>query len=123
MAVEHYQQPLSQPGSHREQQPATKRKRRVVGLGKIETLTYLVLFVLIATVAIYVLSLKMEAHTVQTQITQIESETAIKEGEISELKTEVTDLSSYDRIYEKANELGLDLDNGNVKVAEKYGKN
>lgn len=123
MAVEHYQQPLSQPGSQREQQPASRRRRRVVGLGKIETLIYLVLFVLIATVAIYVLSLKMEAHTVQTQITQIESETAIKEGEISELKTEVTDLSSYDRIYEKANELGLDLDNGNVKVAEKYGKN
>src|SRR5699024_11190488 len=58
----------------------------------------------------------MEAYELQTEKMQLENEIAIKEGEISELKTEVTHLASYDRIYEKANELGLDLNNGNVKV-------
>ena len=101
----------------------TKTKSHVVGLKRSETLIYLFLFILIATVSIYVLSLKMEAYDLQTQITQVESDISTKEGEISELNTEVTDLASYDRIYEKANELGLDQNNANVKVAEKYGEN
>ncbi|MBY8909667.1 cell division protein FtsL [Salinicoccus roseus] len=122
MAVERYHQTLPRP--HTEQDPAqgTRKASRVVGLKKFETLVYLMLFALIAAVAVYVLSLKMEAYSLQTEKTQVESEIAVMEGEIGELKTEVTDLASYDRIYEKANELGLDLDNGNVKVAEKYGK-
>lgn len=126
MAVESYTRnvlPESQVEPKIEEKSSTRTKTRIVSLKKAETLVYLTLFVLIAAAAIYVLSLKMEAHGLQTEKTQIENEIATKEGEVSELKTEVTDLSSYDRIYEKANELGLDLNNANVKVAEKYGKN
>ncbi|MFC3419781.1 cell division protein FtsL [Salinicoccus hispanicus] len=122
MAVERYQQTLPRPQIEQEQIHGTRKARRVIGIKKFEALAYLLLMALIAAAAIYVLSLKMEAYTLQTENTQVESEIAIREGEISELKTEVTDLASYDRIYEKANELGLELDNGNVKVAEKYGK-
>lgn len=126
MAVESYTRnvlPESQVEPKVEEKTRKRTRTRVVSLKKAETLVYLTLLVLIAAAAIFVLSLKMEAYELQTEKTQIENEIAIKEGEISELKTEVTHLASYDRIYEKANELGLDLDNGNVKVAEKYGKN
>lgn len=125
MAVESYRRnvmPESQVEPKAREKSGTRTRTRVVSLKKAETLVYLTLFVLIAAAAIFVLSLKMEAYELQTEKTQLENEIAIKEGEISELKTEVTDLASYDRIYEKANELGLDLNNGNVKVAEKYGK-
>ncbi len=126
MAVESYTRnvlPESQVEPKVEEKTRKRTRTRVVSLKKAETLVYLTLLFLIAAAAIFVLSLKMEAYELQTEKTQIENEIAIKEGEISELKTEVTHLASYDRIYEKANELGLDLDNGNVKVAEKYGKN
>ncbi|MCG1008636.1 cell division protein FtsL [Salinicoccus sp. ID82-1] len=122
MAVERYHQTLPRPHTEQEQIHETRKARRVIGIKKFEALAYLILMTLIAAAAIYVLSLKMEAYSLQTQNTQVESEIAVREGEISELKTEVTDLGSYERIYEKANELGLELDNGNVKVAEKYGK-
>ncbi|AKG73701.1 cell division protein FtsL [Salinicoccus halodurans] len=125
MAVESYTRnvlPETQVEPKVEKKSRTRTRTRFVSLKKAETLVYLTLLVLIAAAAIYVLSLKMDAYELQTEKTQIENEIAIKEGEISELKTEVTHLASYDRIYEKANELGLDLDNGNVKVAEKYGK-
>ena len=125
MAVESYRrnvmsEPQVEPQAREES--GTRTRTRVVSLKKAETLVYLTLFVLIAAAAIFVLSLKMEAYELQAEKTQLENEIAVKEGEISELRTEVTDLASYDRIYEKANELGLDLNNGNVKVAEKYGK-
>ncbi|HIW11793.1 MAG TPA: cell division protein FtsL [Candidatus Salinicoccus stercoripullorum] len=125
MAVESYRRnvlPESQVEPKSGEKSGTRTRTRIVSLKKAETLVYLTLFVLIAAAAIFVLSLKMEAYELQTEKMQLENEIAIKEGEISELKTEVTHLASYDRIYEKANELGLDLNNGNVKVAEKYGK-
>ncbi|WP_017548451.1 cell division protein FtsL [Salinicoccus carnicancri] len=125
MAVESYRRnvmPEPQVEPKTREKSGTRTRTRVVSLKKAETLVYLALFVLIAAAAIFVLSLKMEAYELQTEKAQLENEIAIKEGEISELRTEVTDLASYDRIYEKANELGLDLNNGNVKVAEKYGK-
>lgn len=128
MAVERYNQSVlpdtrTEPEEKVKTGTKTKTKTHVVGLKRFETLVYLALFILIATSAIYVLSLKMEAYDLQTQITQVESDISTKEGEISELNTEATHLASYDRIYEKANELGLDLNNGNIKVAEKYGEN
>ncbi|GAB3069496.1 cell division protein FtsL [Salinicoccus sesuvii] len=122
MAVERYQQTLPHPQIEQEQIHETRKAKRVIGIKKFEALAYLLLMAMIAAAAIYVLSLKMEAYALQAENTQVESEIVVMEGEISELKTEVTDLASYDRIYEKANELGLELDNGNVKVAEKYGK-
>lgn len=122
MAVERYQQTLPRPQIEQEQIHETRKASRVIGIKKFEALAYLLLMAMIAAAAIYVLSLKMEAYTLQAEHTQVESEIVVMEGEISELRTEVTDLASYDRIYEKANELGLELDNGNVKVAEKYGK-
>ncbi|WP_411843996.1 cell division protein FtsL [Salinicoccus sp. HZC-1] len=126
MAVESYRQnvlPETKVEPKVKKKSTTRTRTRVVSLKRAETLVYLALMVLIAAAAIYVLSLKMDAYELQTQKTQLESEIEIKEGEISELNTEVTHLASYDRIYEKANELGLDLNNANVKVAEKYGKN
>lgn len=126
MAVERYRQVSPETKSfediQRDSGRGTRVKRKVVGLKRTETMIYLVLMFVIALVAVFVLSLRMEAYQLQSEITNIESEIATMNGEIDELNTEVTHLASYDRIYEKAGELGLELDNGNVKVVERHGE-
>lgn len=127
MAVERYRQavPNTKPNdqSRVESNPETLKKSKVVGIKRGEALVYVMLMIMITIAAVFVLSSKMEAYEMQSEITNIESEIATKNGEIDELNTEVTHLASYDRIYEKAAELGLDLDNSNVKVVERHGKN
>lgn len=127
MAVERYRQaiPNTKPNdqSQEKSHPQTRTKNKIVGLKRGEAIVYITLMIMITITALFVLSSKMEAYELQSEITNIESEIATKNGEIDELNTEVTHLASYDRIYEKAGELGLDLDNGNVKVVERHGKN
>lgn len=127
MAVERYRQavPNTKPNdqSQVKSNPETRTKSKVVGIKRAEAIIYITLMIMITVAAVFVLSSKMEAYELQSEVTNIESEIATKNGEIDELNTEVTHLASYDRIYEKAGELGLDLDNGNVKVVERHGKN
>lgn len=127
MAVERYRQavPNTKPNdqSRVESNPETLKKSKVVGIKRGEALVYVMLMIMITIAAVFVLSSKMEAYEMQSEITNIESEIATKNSEIDELNTEVTHLASYDRIYEKAGELGLELDNGNVKVVERHGEN
>ena len=127
MAVERYRQavPNTKPDdrSRVKSNPETRTKSKVVGIKRGEAIVYITLMIMITIAAVFVLSSKMEAYEMQSEITNIESEIATKNGEIDELNTEVTHLASYDRIYGKAGELGLDLDNGNVKVVERHGKN
>lgn len=125
MAVERYRQVLPETrnnGQSPESGGRTRVKSKIVGLKRTETMIYIALIFVIAVAAVFVLSLRMEAYQLQSEITNIESEIATTNGEIDELTTEVTHLASYDRIYEKAGELGLELDNGNVKVVERHGK-
>ncbi|MBF0752755.1 cell division protein FtsL [Jeotgalicoccus nanhaiensis] len=124
MVVERYTEvnPAKKVYRKPDSQPKTRKKGKIVGIKRTEMAIYITLAVLIAAVSIYVLSLKMEAYNYQNEKSSIEQTIAVKNGEISELNTEITYLASYDRIYEKAQELGLDLNNSNVKVVEKYGE-
>lgn len=124
MVVERYTEtnPATKVSRKAERQPRTRKRAKVVGIKRLEMAVYIMLVVLIAVVSVYVLSLKMEAYNYQNEKSSLEQTIAVKDGEISELNTEVTYLASYERIYEKAQELGLDLNNSNVKVVEKYGE-
>ena len=124
MVVERYNegQPTHKTTPRTDSQKKTRTRAKVVGIKRLEMAVYIGLVILIAVASVYVLSLKMEAHNYQKEMTELEQSISVKNGEISELQTEVTYLASYDRIYEKAQELGLDLNNSNVKVVEKYGQ-
>ena len=124
MVVERYNevQPTHKTTPRTDSQKKTRTRAKVVGIKRLEMAVYIGLVILIAVASVYVLSLKMEAYNYQSEKSSIEQSISVKEGEISELNTEVTYLASYDRIYEKAQELGLDLNNSNVKVVEKYGQ-
>lgn len=124
MVVERYNEvhPTHKTNPRADSQKKTRTRAKVVGIKRLEMAVYIGLVILIAVASVYVLSLKMEAHNYQKEMTELEQSISVKNGEISELQTEVTYLASYDRIYEKAQELGLDLNNSNVKVVEKYGQ-
>ncbi|MFD1928965.1 cell division protein FtsL [Sporosarcina siberiensis] len=78
------------------------------------------IFVLFST--ILVLFSSMILHT-QAQINDVNREVQVLDRSIMETKKENADLaievkekSTYERVWEKAKELGLDLDKNNVKV-------
>lgn len=97
-------------------------KSKWVNLRFNELLIYACLIIMVALSAYFFLHTKQEAHAHQATQAQLTNEISFREKEIDELTTEVTHLSSYDRIYEKANQLGLKMENGNVKVVKKYEK-
>lgn len=101
---------------------APKKKRYLVSLKLNELLLYVALMIVLSAAVVFVLNTKLEAHEYEREISQINYEINATEKEIDELTTEVTHLSSYERIYQKANELGLKPNNDNVKVVRKYEK-
>src|SRR5699024_5682589 len=106
MAVERNRQAVpntkQDDGSRVNTNPEARTKSKVVGIKRGEAIVYITLMIMITIAAVFVLSSKMEAYEMQSEITNIESEIATKNGEIDELNTEVTHLASYDRIYGKA---------------------
>ena len=84
-----------------------------------ELFVYAALVVTIAISLLFVLSLKSESFTMQAEKTALENEIYMTQGEITELETEVNHLASHERIYDKANELGLTMNNSNIRVVEK----
>lgn len=100
-------------------QPVIRTTEHKVGISLIEILTYGGLLVITVVLLLFVLSLKSNSFDMQTEKTSVENAIYVKEGEITELQTEVNALASYERIYNKANELGLTMNNRNIRVVEK----
>ncbi|PTE34817.1 cell division protein FtsL [Mammaliicoccus fleurettii] len=91
-------------------------KTKVVRISRIEKIVYISLITMIALISIYMLSLKMDAYNNKTQIAELDSKIEQQQTTNSDLKTESMKQSSYERIYEKAEDYGLKLNNDNVKV-------
>ncbi|BAQ10424.1 cell division protein ftsl [Bacillus sp. OxB-1] len=94
--------------------PKTKPSRRIFSVGE------RFLFVLVAS--LLVLCATTILHT-QAQINDTNKEVQLLNKEIEEtakknmeLSIQVKEKSTYERIWEKAKELGLDLNENNVKV-------
>lgn len=106
-----------------EPQKKKVKKAKVVGISRIEKVVYISLITLIALVSIYMLSLKMDAYNNKTQIAELDSKIEQQQTTNSDLKTESMKQSSYERIYEKAEDYGLKLNNDNVKVVRSDAQN
>lgn len=98
-------------------------KTKVVGISRIEKIVYISLITMIALISIYMLSLKMDAYNNKTQIAELDSKIEQQQTTNSDLKTESMKQSSYERIYEKAEDYGLKLNNDNVKVVRSDAQN
>ncbi|GGH99596.1 cell division protein FtsL [Mammaliicoccus vitulinus] len=126
MAVERIY-PNYRPDEWQEPQLEPKKKKvtrtKVVGISRIEKVVYISLITMIALISIYMLSLKMDAYNNKTQIAELDSKIEQQQTTNSDLKTESMKQSSYERIYEKAEDYGLKLNNDNVKVVRSDAKN
>lgn len=117
MAVRERQHSYIQNPAVETTQPSTsvtiKRKAKITGK---EKLLYFALIVVVAFLAIAILQKQSSIHQTTIEIQQIEKEIETVNKENVDLKVQVDELSTYERIIEKAKALGLTLNEKNVKV-------
>ena len=81
-----------------------------------EKVLYVTFVIVLAVLAVSVLHKQGQIQTTTMEIQKIESEIQEITKDNVELKVQVSELSTYERIWEKAKELGLTLNEKNVKV-------
>lgn len=110
------QQPyIQQPVAPEQRQPIVKKKFKS-GISPKEKFMYIAFVVLLAFLAVTVLQKQSSIQQTSMEIQEIESEIAEVEKQNVDLKVQVSELSTYERIWEKAKALGLTLNEKNVKV-------
>ena len=118
--VQHTSIPKQQPQS--EPQTRTVTKKVVVQLTRFEKFLYITLVTAIAVIAIYLLSLKMDAYDTNGKIADLDQRIEQQSSENSAIKSEIKKNSSYERIYNEAKQKGMSLKNYNVKVVRTNGE-
>lgn len=122
MAVRIRQQSYIQQPSMPEQpqHQSSPKKQKKVGRSPLitgkEKVLYITFVIAVALVAVSILHTQGQIQTTTIEIQELESEIQGITKENVELKVQVSELSTYERIWEKAEELGLTLNEKNVKV-------
>jgi cell division protein FtsL len=108
---------IQQPVAPEQQQPVKKQSKRKKPIitGK-EKMLYVVFVVMFAVLAVTVLHKQSSIQQTTMEIQQIESQITEIENQNVDLKVQVSELSTHERIWEKAKALGLTLNEKNVKV-------
>ena len=118
MRQQSYIQQPSMPEQPQHQSSPKKQKkvdRSPLITGK-EKVLYITFVIAIALVAVSILHTRGQIQSTTIEIQKLESEIQGITKENVELKVQVSELSTYERIWEKAEELGLTLNEKNVKV-------
>lgn len=116
MAVRVRQQPYFQQPAVETQQPAVITEQKKSKYTAKEKLMFVVFIAIVAFFAVAILHKQSSIHQTTIEIQQIEKKIADISKENGDLKVQVDELSTYERIIEKANALGLTLNEKNVKV-------
>lgn len=103
------QPPVEQPSK------SPKIKRRF-GISAGEKLFIFAIVVVIVALAMSILHIQGEIQTTSMENQLLQTEVATVQSENVDLKVQVGELSKYERIWKKAQELGLTLNGENVKV-------
>ena len=111
------QQPeIPQHQQQEQRQSVQPKKRKLKFFSVQEKFLFIVFALIVASFAISILhtqgeiqALSMEIQTIERNITEINNNNV-------DLKVQVSELSTHQRIWEKAKELGLTLNEKNVKV-------
>ena len=109
---------ISQPITTEQHQPAkqqnSKRKKSIITAK--EKMLYIAFIVVVAVLAVTILHKQSSIQQTTIEIQKIESEITEIQKQNVDLKVQVSELSTYERIWEKAKALGLTLNEKNVKV-------
>ena len=105
------EQPQHQPSPQKQK----KAGRQPLITGK-EKIIYISFIIAVALFVVSLLHTQGQIQTTTMEIQEIESEVEEVAKQNEDLKVQVSELSTYERIWEKAKELGLTLNEKNVKV-------
>jgi cell division protein FtsL len=109
-----YQVREKQSEQQKQVQKVRKKKKFRFSIG--EKVLYAGFFVGVMFGSIQIVSNHASLYGVNSDIQALESKISSQERANNELKLQVVELSTYERIWAKAKELGLDLNENNVKV-------
>ncbi|MEC1179451.1 cell division protein FtsL [Metasolibacillus meyeri] len=113
------QQPVISPQPQQpEQQPSKKPnyKKSKNFISKREKFLYMLFLIVVAIMAIAILHTQSKIQTTSMEIQQVEREISQVANQNVGFKVQVSELSAYERIMKRAQELGLTLNEKNVKV-------
>ncbi|HWO95089.1 MAG TPA: cell division protein FtsL [Bacillus sp. (in: firmicutes)] len=109
-----YQVREKQSEQQKQVQKVRKRKKFRFSIG--EKVLYAGFFAGVIFGSIQIVSNHANLYAINSDIQALESKISSQERANNELKLQVVELSTYERIWAKAKELGLDLNENNVKV-------
>lgn len=118
--IQHTSIPKEQPKTQTVTKTVTKKV--VVQLTRFEKFLYITLVTAIAVLAIYMLSLKMDAYDTNDKIAELDQKIEQQSNENNAIQSEIKKNSSYERIYDQAKKQGMSLKNDNVKVVRTNGE-
>lgn len=114
--LETYSQPVEQQTNVTKSVSIPKIKKGITPGEGILLVLFLVFFAVIST---QVVAVSSSVYETNAAIQETKSEIAAQEKVNTDLKIEVSELSTYERIWEKAKASGLEINENNVKVVEK----
>ncbi|HWO77856.1 MAG TPA: cell division protein FtsL [Bacillus sp. (in: firmicutes)] len=94
------------------------KKIRPGKLTPVEKILGLVFALFLTVLSAQLIASSAGLYQINKDIGQLESEIIQQERKNQDLENQVSELSRYERIMEKAKELGLKLDENNVKLVE-----
>ena len=111
------QQPeLPQHQQQEQRQPVIRKKPKLKLFSAQEKFLFVIFTVIVASFAVSILHTQGEIQTLSMEIQSIERDIAEVNDNNTDLKVQVSERSTHQRIWEKAKELGLTLNEKNVKV-------
>ena len=111
------QQPeLPQHQQQEQRQPVIRKKPKLKFFSAQEKFLFVIFAVIVASFAVSILHTQGEIQTLSMEIQSIERDIAEVNNNNTDLKVQVSERSTHQRIWEKAKELGLTLNEKNVKV-------
>ncbi|WP_313891377.1 cell division protein FtsL [Psychrobacillus sp.] len=100
------------------EQPQIKKQPKQVKkiLSKGEKILLVAMLSVVTILSVLVIQVQADIRAVSTEVTGLEKQIDLTSKENTDLSIQVSELSSYERIWKKAEELGLTLNEQNVKV-------
>lgn len=118
MALRNYQSQtyISRPSDPEQPHIQKPAKRLKTILTKGEKVLLVCLLSVITILALMIIQTQTAVRSTTTDISKIEKQIDTTSKENTDLSIQVSELSTYERIWKKAEELGLKLNEQNVKV-------
>jgi len=97
-------------------QPDRKHSKKIFTKG--EKVLFVMFITVVAIFSVMILQTQASIHKNSQEIQTIEHQIAETKKQNTDLSIQVSELSTYERIWEKAKGLGLELHEKNVKVVQ-----